>query len=904
MERVIVITDSLSRELYAMVVEKARVLTFTGISAPGKQWAQMRSRSFQGRGSLDQVLEGLDYNFFVEGPKAMTRQLRAQLLQSTQSVPDVGEEQEIEPMEEVESKGFGTDFLLSHSDSNSWRSQLNYKALAWQNDTYVSTIGFEFKIRKPLPFDLPNGGRGFRCAPGMANGGAFSDRYGRNCGEAAARRIINAMGSLGEGTRLSRRSGRPSPARSGGSGASGRTSRRLGVTQVASRRGSSAATTPMGANPRSRRVLADRNAGLARSFANDRNRLKAAKANKNSNPLTSLTRVSEIQQEIEAIEEEIPKLRGGDLRNANMQLRHKRRMASGWQDLIDKIVRSNDKISDRNQQRSISESLMRYRRSIDDELIEMAEEAAPEQTYRTMSLRFSRTAAAEQDASLNSEYSPQQKQEAALKYQYSKKATERFEILAESAGLDSEERAARRSEMIKDLLLDGVRRDSADESYYAEDFDDMAVKYRRESTLRSEWIEDDEDLDDFGRKFNELVAAAFLESAEMAEAESALRKASGNVRPKPTPKKETVTAKQVTFSEKLVGAIRSRYRKEAKRFDEALDATNARRRNRVGDMLSQRYGDGQPPPWLKDLASEDELWTELTVKGLDISDPYESVNSDFIYNWANSVWGHEELRTDNFTFRTRVTPEGISAYAEDGEIYINGLVEAFDEESDEWREVGSFMRRISEAHPGTVFSEELKLGSGTLYILRDSEGQPLRDEDGNYLRRDNNLTSEQKKDIKFGDKVRGDGFASLFNGHAFTLLGGSGFTQAEVNAVDDGAYVWGRVGYRSESPEDIELLVNSMRKELASFRAGRSSILADKNQAELIEYLIELSSASNFSYDSPQWPEFITALTESAVGGARSRQVREWFQNYAPFDRGTLPFTPDLVAFDPRRSGS
>jgi hypothetical protein len=214
------------------------------------------------------------------------------------------------------------------------------------------------------------------------------------------------------------------------------------------------------------------------------------------------------------------------------------------------------------------------------------------------------------------------------------------------------------------------------------------------------------------------------------------------------------------------------------------------------------------------------------------------------------------------------------------------------------------MRRISEAHPGTVFSEELKLGSGTLYILRDSEGQPLRDEDGNYLRRDANLTPKEKKDIQFGDKVRGDGFASLFNGHAFTLLGGSGFTQAEVNAVDDGAYVWGRVGYRSENPESIEYLVNSMRKELASFRAGMSSILADKDQAELIEYLIELSSASNFSYDSPQWPEFITALTESAVDGARSREIREWFQNYAPFDRGTLPFTPDLVALDPRRSGS
>jgi hypothetical protein len=236
MERVAIIREADTKKVFAMVSQTGRSLSFVGSPGPGQQWATMQVAFTGGEGKLESVIEGLDLTLSVEGPKKMTRQLRIEFLKMA---GDIAKNVEEDLPDESKSH-FGTDALINNSDSLFWRAQINYKALASRDDTYLFTLGYEFKVRKPIPFDLPNGGRGFRCPPGLGNGGAFTDRYGRNCGPSTSRRLLNAVGNIG-GDKPKPPSERGSSARRPTSSVSGggRTSRRTASSQFASRRGAS-----------------------------------------------------------------------------------------------------------------------------------------------------------------------------------------------------------------------------------------------------------------------------------------------------------------------------------------------------------------------------------------------------------------------------------------------------------------------------------------------------------------------------------------------------------------------------------------------------------------------------------------------------------------------------------------
>jgi hypothetical protein len=335
------------------------------------------------------------------------------------------------------------------------------------------------------------------------------------------------------------------------------------------------------------------------------------------------------------------------------------------------------------------------------------------------------------------------------------------------------------------------------------------------------------------------------------------------------------------LSSSALEVVQTEFKRVAKEFEEIQKGSSRRRRRRLGDYFKSRYGEKNPPPWQEGLLTEDDIWLHVADLGTRIEDEFEPVSSPLLTKWAKSIWQHDEFEVGGKKFRTKVSQDGVMAYPPDREVYINGTIEAFDDSDGSWREVGYFMRRISEDNPGVVYSDELKIGTST---VRDTS----------------RLSPDELRNLQFGDSVKGSGFASILNGHAFSLLRSSGFTEAEVSAVDDGAYVWGKIGYRSKSKEEIKKLVEKFRNELKAFRSDRDSIIEDENQAEIVEYLLELARSVDYDPDGPQWPEFIEAVLIGAKDRDRASRVKAWFQSNIPFDKGVLPFTDDLVPLDPR----
>jgi hypothetical protein len=906
MERAIIITDGISGQLFAIVTEKARILSFFGTEGAGEEWAKFSLSDTKGSGKLETLTSSLDYGLIVEGPKSLTRQVRAKI---TELIAVAPEEQE-EPDELLSATPViaSSDTPLITQNAKSWKSHLNYKALAWDTDVNVASFGYELKVRKPIPFDLPNGGRGFRCPPGMANGGAFTDRFGRNCGTAATRRLINAMGSIGEGTRVSRRAstrGRASRDSSAPEVPRNRATRRTGARQVASQRGlrNSPASEGDRAPSTRNRLGAARTYPLTNvlrtEFNADIQRLNRARTNRNFSQRAAAKEVIAFDRLAKELKNNLESLPSAEQEEAQKKIRHAERMASQWQDVVDHRKRFTASKWGEGLSEADMDDLLRQRRIWDRDLFELAEEDAAEDVFLTSAQRLSLAADAQMRTSQDANLPKGEQEKARINGEHLRRLADIYESIADTVELDATEKASRRSKLLSELIEVELKIDRRNKNLYAEKFQELADRYAREASLREEAAQEDDELTPFEKQFNEMLAERFSQVSLEANSEAEKRRKDGNVAPIPDAIEEEVT-QNIALDSRIVQAIKEKYEQAAAAFERLFLSASSSRQGLVGRFMRDKYGDDIPPPWLAGLASEDELWTEVAILGQSVEDPYEPVDSDFIYNWARSIWEHDEIKTRNFTFRTRISDEGVSAFPEDGEIYINGEIEAYDQESQEWRRVGEFLRRISENSPGTIFSEELKLGSGMLYILRDSEGIPMRDSEGNYLRRDGDLTEAQRKDVAFGDLVRGDGFASLFNGHAFALLSASGFARAEVNAVDDGAYVWGRVGYRSSNANSIRALVSSMADALKNFRSGNPSIVNSTEQAEMIEYLIELSKASNYAYEAPQWPEFIAAISAGNMNSDRKRQIKEWFQDHAPFDRGVLPFTPDIVAPDPR----
>lgn len=213
MERVIVITDTTTNSIYAIATEKGGSVRIFGSNPVANQWAEWADAKLQGRGKLEDVDKFLDNSFAVEGPKPITRQLRAQIADSMAKFSEsarseISNESEKAPEEksallsvihEIASAP-NPDAPLHHAkDAASKRALINYKGLAFLNDRSLATMGYDIKKTRAV-FDpnLAGGNGGWRCPVGTRYGGQITDRYGRGCGWGAVRRLANALTDTGE----------------------------------------------------------------------------------------------------------------------------------------------------------------------------------------------------------------------------------------------------------------------------------------------------------------------------------------------------------------------------------------------------------------------------------------------------------------------------------------------------------------------------------------------------------------------------------------------------------------------------------------------------------------------------------------------------------------------------------
>lgn len=185
MERVLIVTDDTTDQLFAFVTERDGVLKFHGVDTPGKEWAEWVESQKEPVKALDGIVDLLDYDFSVEGPKAMSASVRNRL----------GEHLQPENAPTDPEGGVTEEKAAGRGDAAHWRARINYKAMAFTNDMYLSTMAYEVKrTRATRVPDIGNGKPGWICPPGTRYGGRFTDRFGTNCGWSVSRRLTNAIG--------------------------------------------------------------------------------------------------------------------------------------------------------------------------------------------------------------------------------------------------------------------------------------------------------------------------------------------------------------------------------------------------------------------------------------------------------------------------------------------------------------------------------------------------------------------------------------------------------------------------------------------------------------------------------------------------------------------------------------
>lgn len=206
----------------------------------------------------------------------------------------------------------------------------------------------------------------------------------------------------------------------------------------------------------------------------------------------------------------------------------------------------------------------------------------------------------------------------------------------------------------------------------------------------------------------------------------------------------------------------------------------------------------------------------------------------------------------------------------------SGYVQARRSDESNWVNIGHFQRFLQWSN-GHVSHSHLYLGNqASSYITQ--RGQRL------------------------GDKLKASGFSETFNGHALRVLRRAGFKTAGVNAGWDGAYVWGRAGFRNGG--NRTRMASEMRNEVAQWSRGRPSIVRSQDQANLWEYVARRLDETPDDTDPYDHIEAIVAIDDSATIAdpderkQRSAEIMRWFLNNATFSSGVLDIA-EVYAADP-----
>ena len=172
------------------------------------------------------------------------------------------------------------------------------------------------------------------------------------------------------------------------------------------------------------------------------------------------------------------------------------------------------------------------------------------------------------------------------------------------------------------------------------------------------------------------------------------------------------------------------------------------------------------------------------------------------------------------------------------------------------------------------------------------------DKDGNVLRtvgsssRTINTTYVKQNSMFINSKLdRGADIQTIYNQHAFLYLKKMGLSSAKVTAVDDGRYVWARVGFinsRSLGYGDLSVL----EKELRFFeKFGAGGLVGSESEYMRIRSILsQARQGKTFSHQ-----EIIFAIDDPSGNKPRGEFVKQWFVKNLGSGGGTLSFAKQKI---------
>lgn len=319
-------------------------------------------------------------------------------------------------------------------------------------------------------------------------------------------------------------------------------------------------------------------------------------------------------------------------------------------------------------------------------------------------------------------------------------------------------------------------------------------------------------------------------------------------------------------------------------MNQIINDAKIARRERLARLVEATYGDASIVPWEKrrqlvgeppinpdNIQEKAQNWTRLSAE--ERADIKSFLETMYTVKYEN----------DGVLYETA----SVSIQPENGSFAVSGVIRATGPNGIS-REVGRFTRYIgydgNRRNSRSLYSSYLGITNMDMATGRrvgySNDRRLVYQDTGTLVPEDALLT-------------RNNGFATAFNNHAWGFARDAGFTQVNVNAgLDDGPYVWGRVGYRTASDTANQRLWTEAKSQVTAFRQGRNSIIKNEKQAQLVEYLAEQARSQNYAWASaPDRMELIYALEHSPGNTSpknREREVRNWVQAHLSMGAGTI----------------
>jgi hypothetical protein len=137
---------------------------------------------------------------------------------------------------------------------------------------------------------------------------------------------------------------------------------------------------------------------------------------------------------------------------------------------------------------------------------------------------------------------------------------------------------------------------------------------------------------------------------------------------------------------------------------------------------------------------------------------------------------------------------------------------------------------------------------------------------------------------------RGADIQTIYNQHAFLFLKQIGISKAKVGAVDDGQYVWARVGFNGGNIPENRL--GGFKKALSfyeNFGAG-GLINSEAEYFRIKSMIAQTRGGKKFIHQ-----DWIFAIDDPANDKVRREFVKHWFKSNLPFSSGTFSFAKNKI---------